>query len=238
MQDGFVTTVEKKACAILSGIAGAEGCWALANLWVSPRRFWQWTGFATPRQAGLAGWGLALVVAAFYLAVCARLPSVRRNLARPSLLKVLALLVAVAAGLCEEGVFRKLLMDALGRRGSGLALQLVASGFAFGAVHAVWGLFRGSIGTAVGAMIATGSFGFSLALVYAVSQRNLAPAIAAHFVVNLFAEPGLVLAALSGEMRPSKPAAPGGAREDEGGRQCRDTPLQVPRTDRGPRENG
>jgi hypothetical protein len=212
-EDDFVTTVEKKACVILSGIAGVEGCWVLANLWVSPGRFWQWTGFAAPRQAGLAGWGLALAVAAFYLALCARLPSVRRNLARPSLLKLLALLVAVAAGLCEEGVFRKLFMDALAQRGSDLALQLIASAVAFGAVHAVWGLLRGSLRTALGAMIATGSFGFLLAVLYAVSQRNLAPSISAHFIVNFFAEPGLVLAALSGEMGRSRPA-PAGARED------------------------
>ena len=207
MQDGFVTTVEKKASAILSGIAVTEGFWVVANLRVDPQGFWRWTGFAAPRQAGLAGWGLALAVAAMYVLLCARLPSVRTNLARPSVLKVLALLVAVAAGFCEEAVFRKLLMDALAQRGSNLAVQLFASGLAFGAVHAVWGLFRGSLAAALGAMIATGSLGFLLALVYVAGHRNLAPPVVAHFLLNLFAEPGLVLAALSGEMGRARPAA-------------------------------
>jgi hypothetical protein len=52
----------------------------------------------------------------------------------------------------------------------------------------------------LGAMLATGSLGLLLAFVYLSSYRNLAPCVASHFLINLFAEPGLVLAALSGEM--------------------------------------
>jgi membrane protease YdiL (CAAX protease family) len=67
------------------------------------------------------------------------LPSVRANLLKPSILKVLALAVAVAAGLCDEGIFRKLLMDWEARAGYGAALQILSSGLAFGVAHSLWG---------------------------------------------------------------------------------------------------
>jgi hypothetical protein len=75
-----VTAIEKKAAAVLGGIAAVEGAWVLVNVHASPRRFWEWTGFTRPAQAGIAGWGLALAVAVSYVAYAARLPSVRRNL--------------------------------------------------------------------------------------------------------------------------------------------------------------
>src|SRR5579859_992563 len=151
-----MSTVERKAFAILAAIATTEGAWVFLNLRTNAGRFWQWTGLDRPFQGGVADWALAILVAAAYVGLCARLPSVRGNLARLSLLKGLAVLVAVAAGLCEEAVFRKLLMDALERRGFGVVLQILASGAGFGAVHAIWGLFKGSPMAAAGAMIATG----------------------------------------------------------------------------------
>ena len=42
--------------------------------------------------------------------------------------------------------------------------------------------------------------GLMLALVYVASHRILAPCIVAHFITNLLIEPGLVLAAVRGEM--------------------------------------
>jgi len=90
-------------------------------------------------------------------------------------------------------------MEALARNGSNVTTQVAASALSFGAVHAVWGLMKGSLRASLGAMIATGSLGLLLALAYA-SHRSLAPCVASHFLINLFAEPGLVLAALYGEM--------------------------------------
>lgn len=195
----LVTPVEKKAALILTGIAAGEGAWLVVNLLAGPARFAKWAGFSPGQQQYAAAWVLALAVAGVYVLFSARLPSVRANLLKPGVLKLLAIAVALAAGFCEEAVFRKLLMDGLAKRNA--VVQAIASGLAFGAVHAVWGLFRGSVRAALGAMIATGSLGALLALVYLAGRRNLAPCVAAHFLINLFAEPGLVLAALSGEMR-------------------------------------
>ncbi|HEY2029379.1 MAG TPA: CPBP family intramembrane glutamic endopeptidase [Myxococcales bacterium] len=192
--------MERRAAIILACIALAEASWSVAEMVVaSPRalvRYLGFTGGASP-----LGWMLALAVAAVWIALAARLPSVRHNLLEPSWLKLLALVVAVAAGICEEAVFRKLLMDALAARGHGIALQLAASASAFGVAHAVWGLFRGSLGVALSVTVATGTLGFLLAVVYVASGRNLSPCVVSHFAINLFVEPGLVLAALRGEMR-------------------------------------
>jgi len=63
----------------------------------------------------------------------------------------------------------------------------------------VWGLIRGSIRASTGAIAATSVLGFMLAVVYVVSHRIPALCIVSHFLINLFIEPGLVLAAV-GEM--------------------------------------
>jgi membrane protease YdiL (CAAX protease family) len=155
-------------------------------------------------SSGAAGLGVGFLVVIGFVYFSRRLPSVRANLFRPSWLKLLALLVAVASGFCEEMIFRKWLMDLLQHRGYGPGLQLAGSTLAFGFAHAVWGLMRGSLRAALGAMVATGGLGLALALVYLASHRVVLPCIVAHFVINLFIEPGLVLAAVRGEM--SRPA--------------------------------
>jgi membrane protease YdiL (CAAX protease family) len=127
-------------------------------------------------------------------------------------LKLLGFLVAVAAGFCEEVIFRKWLMDLMRNHGFHLAVQITASALLFGLAHGVWGLFRGSIRAAAGAVTATSILGFMLAIVYLLSHRIVAPCVLAHFLINLFIEPGLVLAAVRGEMgRPLREAATGDA---------------------------
>ena len=189
---------EKKAAVILAAIAGAEGLWCVANA-RDPHKFLTYMGFLGSR-APVAGWIVAAVVVAGFTAVAARLPSVRENLVRPSLLKVLGLGVAITACFLEEAVFRKVLMDALQRGGRSVVVQILASGLLFGAAHGIWGAFRDSIAAAVGATVTTGALGAGLAVAYVASDRNLAPCVVAHFLINAFAEPGLVLAAVRGEM--------------------------------------
>jgi hypothetical protein len=171
-----------------------------ANLASAGNRLWRYTGLLAPAQAGIAGWILGLLTAAVFTWYATKLPSVRNNLLRPSFLKVLAILVAVAAGLCEEVIFRKVLMDSLQHRGFHVLGQVLVSAIAFGAAHGVWGLFRGSSRAAIGAMIATGTLGLLLAITYVLSNRVLAPCVVSHFLINLLIEPGLVLAAVNGEM--------------------------------------
>jgi membrane protease YdiL (CAAX protease family) len=188
-----------KAGIILASITVLVGWWLLANVNHRLDGFLRYTGFKG-RTASPWGWIAAAVCAILFLIYSARLPSVRLNLIRVSWLKILAITVAVTAGFCEETIFRKLLMDALQNRGFGIVLQLVASAVAFGLAHAVWGLFRGSIVAALRVISVTGALGLALAAVYVISDRVIAPCIVAHFLMNLFAEPGLVLSAVRGEM--------------------------------------
>ena len=199
-------TAERKAAYILAGIAAVEGAFVMLSAWRAPLRFLALIGFAPGRSGAPLGWSAAAMTVAAFVLVSARLPSVRATMFKPSGLKVLGLAVAVAAGILEELVFRKLLMDWLAQSDYGATIQMLVSGVAFGAAHGVWGLFGRSMRAAVGATIATGIPGFALGVVYIASGRSLAPCVAAHFLINALMEPGLVLAATRAEMglRPSR----------------------------------
>ncbi len=193
-------TSDRKAAVIIGGIAATEGTWVVLNVIHSPQGFLRYI-VGIENVVPALGWLLATVVAALYVAFSwLSLPSVRQNVIALTWLKLLAIVMAVASGLCEEAIFRKLLMDTLSKHGFAIATQIVVSAILFGAAHGVWGLFRGSLTTAVGATVATGTLGLALAIVYIASHRILLPAIAAHTAINLLIEPGLVLAAVRGEM--------------------------------------
>jgi membrane protease YdiL (CAAX protease family) len=193
-------SAEKKSALILGFFILTEGAWFGLNLWLNGWRFFHYLGFAPGRAGTGLGWIAAVIVVLLFVGLACRLPSVRANLVRPSLLKLLALAVAVFAGILEEVIFRKWVMDGLQSAACGAALQIAGSAFAFGAAHAIWGLMGKSARAASGAMLATSFLGGLLALVYVLAGRSLAPCIAAHFLINVFIEPGLVLAATRGEM--------------------------------------
>lgn len=200
---------ERKALLILMGITGSESCWVYFGFRGTPLpRVLRWFGWELPVTAGVFGWLIAAGVAAAYTGYARRLPSVRQSMFRPGLLKAVAVVLAVVSGMCEEGVFRKLWMDGLAVEGHGAAVQVLLSALAFGAVHAVWGLLKGSLRAAAAAMLATSVLGGLLAVAYLTSGRNVLPCVLSHAVINLLIEPGLVLAALRGEMgRPPSPSA-------------------------------
>ncbi len=198
-----MTSETRKAALILSGFAVAEGAWLVLNVVANPRGFFRFSGFLSSHSEPV-GWMLAMAVAAGFTAVGSRLPSVRANLFRFSWLKLLALAMACAAGFCEEAVFRKLLMDAMAHRDYTIFPQVLASALSFGAVHGIWGVFRGSPWAAISAILATSALGFALAVVYVASHRLLAPCVMAHVLINALCEPGLVLAAIRGEMGTSR----------------------------------
>ena len=162
--------------------------------------FLRYLGFASGRGATCWGWLAVGVVTALFVGLSMRLPSVRQNLFRLSGLNLLGLAVAVVAGILEEVMFRKWIMDRMLTQGFGSLAQIAASGVAFGLLHGVWGLVGRSVRAAIGATMATGLLGAALAVVYLASGRNLALCIAAHFLINALAEPGLVLAATRGEI--------------------------------------
>jgi uncharacterized protein len=188
-----------KAGVILALVTVLEGWWLLANANHRLDRFLHYTGFKG-RVASTWGWVAAAVCTILFLVYSVRLPAVRSNLIRLSWLKILAIGVAVTAGLCEETIFRKLLMDALQRGGFGVLFQMMASALAFGLAHAVWGLFGGSVVATLRVISVTGALGLALAAVYVIGDRVVAPCIVAHFLMNLFAEPGLVLSAIRGDV--------------------------------------
>jgi membrane protease YdiL (CAAX protease family) len=194
------TPVERKAAFILGGIAACESVWVVVNMAGRAARFWRYTGFTAPGLPGAIGWTAGLVLAAAFVAYAARLPSVRQTLVSISMLKLLGVAVAFSASLCEESVFRKLLMNSMSAHGYSVLLQVVASALAFGVVHGIWGIMGGNLRAAVGAIVATGTLGALLACVFLASHRNLAPCVVAHFLIDALAEPGLVLAGLRGEM--------------------------------------
>ena len=193
-------SAEKKSALILGFFILNEGAWFVLNLWLNGWRFFHYLGFAPGRAGSSSGWVAAVIVVLIFVGLACRLPSVRANLVRPSLLKVLAVALAVFAGILEEVIFRKWVMDWLQSGGYGAGLQIAGSALAFGVVHAIWGLMGKSARAAAGAMLATSLLGGLLAIVYVLAGRSLAPCIASHFLINVFIEPGLVLAATRGEM--------------------------------------
>jgi hypothetical protein len=193
-------TAERKSGIILAIITALEAGWVLMNLQVSGWRFIRYLGFAPGMTGNLAGWLAAAFTTVIFVAFALRLPSVRENLFRPSFLKLLAIALAIAAGILEEVMFRRWTMNWLMAQGQGAVVQVLGAGLLFGAIHGVWGLMGKSLRAAIGATVATGFLGMMLGIAFLLAGRSLAPCIVAHFVINLLIEPGLVLAATRGEM--------------------------------------
>jgi membrane protease YdiL (CAAX protease family) len=151
-------------------------------------------------------WTLALLVSAFYASFAIRnVPPVARTWAKPTWLKLVVFPAAVAAATVEEAFFRRSVMDAVWHMEGGGMLQVAASSVAFGIPHSVFGLMKGNLAAAVRASVATGLLGALLAVVYLVGRRSLAPCIVAHFLITFVLEPGLLLAAVTGEWRFRRP---------------------------------
>lgn len=157
-------------------------------------------GFREPMANTALAWLAGLAVAAAYIVFCTRMPAVKAWLFRPHPLKFLALVLAVLAATLEEIAFRRLLMDWLERSGSGAAVQVLVSGVGFGFAHIVWGGLKGSWTAALGSIAATSVLGLGLAIVYLLGNRALAPCIMSHFMVTALIEPGLLIAAFSGQL--------------------------------------
>ena len=197
-----------KRNAVIFLVAGGGMMWVpVAQLLLGhPPRFLRDLGFLSGPRGTLLAWSLGLVIAVLYSAYAIRnIPLVREHWHAISFVKLLGVLVAVAAAVVEEAFFRRLLMDALLRAGWSTAIQVFASGFVFGVAHASWALVTGRVVIGVGAMIATGTLGTALALVYVLADRSLAPVIVAHFVVTATIQPGIMFAAFSGHMRQDAP---------------------------------
>ncbi|MBK1613611.1 hypothetical protein CKO44_09020 [Rubrivivax gelatinosus] len=191
-----IPAAELKQAAVLMAILVAIQLALLLLLFSSaPSKVPAYLGFA-PGRAGTPGaWVLAALFTAVYVRSAAAISYVRLYLLRIDMLKCLALVAAVMAGVVEEVVFRKLVMDALMDRGFGPVAQVVASALAFGLAHAVWGLR--SLAAGLNAVLSTTLLGGALAIVYLAAGRSLAPCVAAHVLITALIEPGLILAAIA-----------------------------------------
>jgi uncharacterized protein len=142
-------------------------------------------------------WVLAfLVTIAYVLYTFKVIPFVYKMQREISVFKLVGLL-AIVGGILEEVVFRRWLMDLLLGLGVGFVFQIIISGVAFGLGHMMWGLFGKDRQFSKGALLATTVFGFSLAIVYLIGNRNVGPCIISHSMINIILEPWLMLAAVS-----------------------------------------
>lgn len=202
-------SAKRRALALLVFFTLFEGGYLVWAFWGRGDHFMRYFGLQSGYAGTATGWIAAgIVTLVFVLSSALRLPSVRANLLRPSVLKAVTIPFAVAVGLLEEGIFRKVIMDALAARAVGSIAQVAVSGLAFGLAHGIWGVFGRSFRAAAGAILATTAFGLALAITYLIGDRSLAPCVVAHSVADLLVEPGLLLAAARGEMRRAAASLP------------------------------
>jgi hypothetical protein len=140
---------EQKSGFILSCFILTEGAFVLINVYFNGMKFVHYLGFGTDRNGTTTGWIMAFVVISIYVYKSTAFPSVRNHMFQFSFLKLLALLVAVFASILEEVMIRKWIMYFLFHEGFGRIIQVATSGFCFGMIHGIWGLF-GSKRAAIG----------------------------------------------------------------------------------------
>lgn len=179
---------------ITIGILVAQAGVLLILFGADPARLPHYLGFRPGGLGTPAAWGLAALLVSLYVAGARSLPPVAHHLLRFDGLKLLAVAAALLAGITEEVIFRKLVMDALAAQGAGALAQIAASALGFGLVHLVWGLRNWR--AAVNAVLSTTLLGAGLAIVYLLAGRSLAPCVVAHGLVSALIEPGLVRAAV------------------------------------------
>jgi hypothetical protein len=141
-------------------------------------------------------WVLALAIAGVFIWLTVRRhPFIRARLFTFSLLKALAIPMALVSGVFEEAFFRGFVMNMAMKGGWSIFSQIILSALTFGLAHGIWGLFGRSLRVAAGATVATGLLGAALAVVYVVGERSIAPCALAHVLINLVIEPWLILSA-------------------------------------------
>lgn len=187
-------THDQQALRILLFVLVGQGIFVAISLISDPSALIAYLGFAPGLTGSGAAWAVAFVIAVLYVWSARSIGDVREHMFRPSGLKAVAVVTALVAGIVEEVIFRRWVMDYLDRAGYGVVVQVLASGLAFGLVHLLWGIRNLAAG--VNAAVSTSLLGFGLAVVYIVGGRSLAPCVVAHFAISALLEPGLVLAAL------------------------------------------
>lgn len=165
-------------------------------------------------------WALAGIVAISYIAYTFwAVPFVKDHATTFTLLKALAVPLALVSGTLEELLFRKLLMDWLHSLDVSLAMQVLATAITFGLAHSLWAFFSRDARIILPVVLATTMLGGLLGITYLVGERNVLPVIVAHVLVNLVIEPWLLLSAINGRWDSTD-----SVERDEPAAGCRDEP--------------
>lgn len=179
----------RTAAVVLCILAAIEGGFILAY-----PSAWQSAAFSHAAHVSFVAWIAAAAVTAAYIFYCIRgLPMVAALLGSTSPYKLLALVLAIPSSIVEEVFFRASLMNALAAQHQNVVAQVLASGVAFGIVHAFWGI-RGGVSAVYGAVRSTTALGLALAVVFVLAGRIVFPCVVAHFAINLVLEPWLLYA--------------------------------------------
>jgi hypothetical protein len=169
------------------------GSFVVVSFFSDPMGFISYLGFANSNSGTALSWALALLIVILYCFSAAKISEVKYYMFRMDRLKVVTIFAAVFAGIMEEIIYRKWIMDYLNSHDFSIVWQVILSGLAFGIIHLMWGIKN--IKAGINAFISTSLLGFALAIVYLVSERSLAPCIVAHFIITALIEPGLLIAA-------------------------------------------
>jgi len=188
----------KSVYIILISMICLWGSLVLVSFFSNPIGFISYLGFANSNSGTPLSWVLALLIVILYCFSAAKIPEVKHYMFRMDKLKVVAVFAAVFAGIMEEIIYRKWIMDYLNLHEFSIIVQVILSGLAFGIIHLIWGVKN--IKAGVNAFISTSLLGFALAIVYYVSDYSLAPCIVAHFTVTAIIEPGLLIAAKNNKL--------------------------------------
>ncbi|GHA13911.1 hypothetical protein GCM10008090_24610 [Arenicella chitinivorans] len=183
----------KSVFVILIILISTMGTFIVINMVPNAPGFIAYLGFTREGSGTLLSWFLAMVVTVLYCYGAASISDVKQYMFKLDFLKFVAVVGAVCAGIVEELVFRKWVMDYLAGEDFSIAIQIVVSGLLFGAAHLIWGVRN--IKAGINAAISTSLLGLALGVVYWVGDRSLAPCIAAHFVISALIEPGLLISA-------------------------------------------
>ena len=178
---------------IMALIISSMGAFIAFNVISDFEGFVAYLGFVEGRNGTVFSWVFALVLVIFYSASAARISDVKRYMFKADLLKGISVIAAICAGVVEEIVFRKWVMDYLASENFSIVMQILGSGVIFGLAHLVWGLQN--IKAGVNAALSTFLLGLALGIVYWVGDRSLAPCIVAHFLITALIEPGLLISA-------------------------------------------
>lgn len=198
------TAAERQTLWILISVSTWMTVWIVWRFASDPRTYVERRLGINEDLFGVAGWIWipTLAIAILYVGwTLWGIPVVRSYVLRPNLLGLVAIWAALASGIIEEVVFRHLLMDWLDHHGYAPWTQAITSAVLFGAAHALWVLMARDWRIIVPVVSSTALLGLGLAVLYLAAGRSTFPPIAAHILINLIIEPGLILSAILTSMR-------------------------------------